>query len=346
MPLNQFLADDIRALRQGAGRLALGSERERVARLADRASRSVLPVLIEGEPGSGAQALARAIHDCSERRERPFIRLHATEAPVQGDPAKAVLASFKEANGGTLFVQDVEHLSDDGQRQLLMAIHPHDTSRTGRRLDVRVITSGLDLAGSVREGRFREDLFYRLQALPITLRPLRAQREAIREWADLFIGRFAADEGKRIKSLSADALALLARYDWPGNLRQLENAIYRAVILAEGTFLTAMEFPQVASHFQHRRIGIPPVPAPRALRLESPVSAAAGDNPSKRDPNALPLINDAGEMRTLADLEAQAIRFALLYYQGHMSLISRHLGIGRSTLYRKLKELGLHDEAA
>ncbi len=343
MLLNQLLADDIRALRQGAGHPVPGSERERIARLADRASRSLLPVLIEGEPGSGAQALARAIHDCSERRDRPFTRLHATEASVRGDPAKAVVAGIKDAHGGTLFIQDVEHLNDEGQRQLLIALHAHDMSRAGRRPDVRIIASGFDLAGSVREGRFREDLFYRLQTLPMTLRPLRAQREAIAEWVDLFIGRFAADEGKRIKGLSADAASLLARYDWPGNLRQLENAIYRAVVLAEGSFLTAMEFPQIASHFQQRRIGIPPVPAPRLLPS---APAAVSDDPQKRDPHALPLINDTGEMRTLADLEAQAIRFALLYYQGHMSAISRHLGIGRSTLYRKLKELGLQDEAA
>jgi len=343
MPLNQILADDIRALRQGAGRPVPGSERERIARLADRASRSLLPVLIEGEPGSGAQALARAIHACSERRERPFTCLLARETSVQGDSAKAIPAGIKDANGGTLFVQDVEHLDDEGQHQLLIALHSLDAGRAGRRPDVRIIASSLDLAGSVREGRFREDLFYRLQALPMTLRPLRAQREAIPEWVDLFVGRFAVDEGKRIKGLSMDAAALLARYDWPGNLRQLENAIYRAVILAEGAFLTAMEFPQLASHFQQRRIGIPPVPVPR---LQAAAPAVDGDNPGKRDPHALPLINDAGDMRTLADLEAQAIRFALLYYQGHMSAISRHLGIGRSTLYRKLKELGLQDEAA
>jgi DNA-binding NtrC family response regulator len=342
MPLLQLLADDIRALRQGTGLPAPGTERERVARLADRASHSALPVLIEGEPGSGAQALARAIHDCGERRERPFICLHASEAPVPGGPAKSVSASLQEANGGTLFIQDAGRLSDEGQRRLLMVLH--DTGRAARRPDVRVIASGFDLARSVREGCFLEDLFYRLQTLPITLRPLRTQREAIPEWAELFIGRFSAEEGKRIRGLSTDAAALLARYDWPGNLRQLENAIYRAVILSEGPVLTAMEFPQIASHLQQRRIEIPPLPASYAPPSRTP--AAEAETLAQHDPHALPLINDAGQMRTLADLEAQAIRFALLYYQGHMSAISRHLGIGRSTLYRKLKELGLHDEAA
>ena len=346
MPLSQLLADDIHALRGDAAALDGGSERERIARLADRAARSALPVLIEGEPGSGSRALARAIHDCGERKERPFLRLPAGEAPVQSERPTGVSGLLKEAIGGTLFIQDVECLGGEGQNDLLDCLYRQDAGRAHRRPDVRIIASGSDLAGSVREGRFREDLFYRLQALPITLRPLRAQRDAIPEWAQLFIGRFAADEGKRIRGLSADAAALLARYDWPGNLRQLENALYRAVIMAEGPFLTSTEFPQVASHLRGIRIDIPPVPVLRASSSTRPAPAPESEHVARRDPHALSLINDAGEMVTLADLEARAIRFALAHYQGRMSAISRHLGIGRSTLYRKLKELGLDDEAA
>jgi DNA-binding NtrC family response regulator len=341
MPLARLLADDIRALRGNGEKFAAGSERDRIARLADRASRCALPVLIEGEPGSGAQALARAVHDCGERTERPFISLHAGEASVQGSSDGGLPSILKEANGGTLFIQDIAGLPDAGQRQLLLSLAGHDAARPLRRHDVRIIASGFDLASCVRESRLRADLFYRLQALPITLKPLRAQRATLEEWADLLIGCFAADEGKRIKGLSADAADLLAGYDWPGNLRQLENAIYRAVILAEGSFLTSMEFPQIARHVLGSRIPIPPVPPLRAI---APVPT--NKIPARRDPHAVSLINDTGEMRSLADLEAQAIRFALLYYQGHMSAISRHLGIGRSTLYRKLKELGLQDEAA
>jgi DNA-binding NtrC family response regulator len=139
---------------------------------------------------------------------------------------------------------------------------------------------------------------------------------------------------------------LLARYDWPGSLRQLENAIYRAVILAEGPFLTSAEFPQVSSHLRGIRIDIPPVPVLRTSSSTRPAPPPASEPVAIRDHHALSLINDAGEMVTLADLEARAIRFALAHYHGHMSAISRHLGIGRSTLYRKLKELGLDDEAA
>jgi DNA-binding NtrC family response regulator len=195
----------------------------------------------------------------------------------------------------------------------------------------------------VREGRFREDLFYALQALPIALHPLRTRPEALADWARRLTQCFAADEGKRIRGLSADAAALLARYDWPGNLRQLENAVYRAVILAEGPFLTSTEFPQFATRLQARRVAIPPLPVARAPAHQEP---SASERATGRDPHALSLVDDSGDMFTLADLEARAIRFALAHYRGRMSAISRHLGIGRSTLYRKLKELGLDGEAA
>jgi DNA-binding NtrC family response regulator len=344
MPLHRFFADDIRAFRQGTAGLVAGSERERAARLADRAARSALPVLIETEAGCGAKALAKAIHGSGERKARSFIAFETGAALSGTEPQEAaLLRHMKEAHGGTLFIEGVERLTGEAQERLTEVLfQPAAGSRSGRRLDIRLIVSaGFDLSDNVREGRFREDLYYRLQAMPLALRPLRARREAIAEWAAAFAERFAADEGKTIRGLSADALALLARYDWPGNLRQLENAVYRAIILADGAFLTPREFPQVAAHEKGSRIDIPPVPAGRPLApVHAQEPAATGS------PHALPLIRESGEMLTLAELEERAIRFALVHYQGHMSAISRHLGIGRSTLYRKLKELGLTDAAA
>jgi len=343
MPLHRFFADDIRALRQGDAAFVAGSERERTARLAERASRSCLPVLIETEAGNGAQALAKAIHATGERKARPFILFRADGAESEDETQPAVLLRhLREAHGGTLLVDGVEHLSEDAQGRLTEALFQQEGVRRARRLDVRIIASaGFDLAERVREGSFKDDLYYRLQAMPLALRPLRAQREAIAEWAALFAERFARDEGKTIRGLSSDALALLTRYDWPGNLRQLENAVYRAVILADGAFLTPSEFPQVAARVDGFRIEIPPVPSARIL---APVRAH--ESPARADPHALSLIRESGEMLTLAELEERAIRFALVHYQGHLSAISRHLGIGRSTLYRKLKELGLSDAAA
>jgi DNA-binding NtrC family response regulator len=344
MPLHRFFADDIRALRQGTAGFVAGSERERTARLADRAARSPLPVLIETEAGSGAKALAKAIHGSSERKTRAFISFQTEEAPSGAEPQEAaLLRHLREAHGGTLFIDGVQHLTAEAQDVLTGTLfHQEAGARPSRRLDIRLIASaGFDLSDKVREGSFKEDLYYRLQAMPLALRPLRAQRQAIAEWAVYFAERFAKDEDKRVRGLSADALTLLARYDWPGNLRQLENAVYRAVILADGAFLTPSEFPQIAAHVGGFRIEVPPVPAARNLapvRTQEPVG--------KSDPHALPLIRESGEMLTLAELEERAIRFALAHYQGHMSAISRHLGIGRSTLYRKLKELGLSDAAA
>jgi DNA-binding NtrC family response regulator len=341
MLLAHILTDDIRALRQGAepvGDAVAGLEREKLARFGDRASRNGLPVLIDGEPGSGAQALARAIHECGERNPRPFIVHQARQASPGGDAA-VLQACLREAQGGTLFIQDVEGLSPEAQERLSSFLGGQGAPRTGRS-DTRVAAVGQDLAGCVRDGGFREDLYYRLQVLTVSLRPLRAEREAIAGWARALIERLAADEGKRIRGLSAEAASLLARYDWPGNLRQLENIVYRAVLLAEGPFLTPAEFPQIAAHVQGQRPVIPPLPAVTPATLPQATPMAGGD------PHALPLMTENGEMRSLADLEAQAIRFALVHYQGHMSAISRRLGIGRSTLYRKLKELGLDHAAA
>lgn len=343
MPLHRFFSDDIRALRQGQAAFVAGSERERTARLAERAARSCLPVLIETEAGNGAQALARAIHETGERKARPFVAFKADGAESEAEPqAAALLRHLREAHGGTLFIDGVEHLSEDAQGRLAEALLQQEGVRRARRLDVRIMASAcFDLAERVREGFFKDDLYYRLQAMPMALRPLRAQREAIGEWAASFAERFARDEGKTIRGLSSDALALLTRYDWPGNLRQLENAVYRAVILADGAFLTPSEFPQIAARVDGFRIEIPPVPSARAL---APVRAH--ESPVRADPHALSLIRETGEMLTLAELEERAIRFALVHYQGHLSAISRHLGIGRSTLYRKLKELGISDAAA
>jgi DNA-binding NtrC family response regulator len=175
--------------------------------------------------------------------------------------------------------------------------------------------------------------------LPIGLQPLRARRDDITPLAAHFARRFAAEEGKLFTALSPDAEALLVRYDWPGNDAQLENAVFRAVVLADTGVLSLAEFPQVAARVEGYPIEIPPAPAARAavpavrevLRVEV------------RDPHALPLMDDDGELRTLEDLEAGIIRFALAHYRGHMSAVSRRLGIGRSTLYRKLKDFGLEN---
>ena len=158
-----------------------------------------------------------------------------------------------------------------------------------------------------------------------------------------FLARFCAEEGKRIRGISAEALALLSAYDWPGNVRQLENAVFRAVVLADGDELTTAEFPQIAAQVDGFDVRIPPAPPPVAA---DPAQSAAARPPmiETRDPHALRLINDSGDVRTLEEIEAESIRFALAHYRGQMSQVARKLGIGRSTLYRKMKDSGIAED--
>lgn len=179
----------------------------------------------------------------------------------------------------------------------------------------------------------------------MTLPPLRARREDIPDLVRSFCARFAAEEGKRLRGITAEAMALLSRYPWPGNVRQLENALFRAVVLADGDELTVAEFPQIAAQVEGFDVRIPPLPSQAAL-------PAGGLEPVReivrvevRDPHAMSLVvEDTGDMKTMEAVEAEVIRFALQFYRGRMSEVSRRLGIGRSTLYRKLKELGLDEE--
>ena len=207
------------------------------------------------------------------------------------------------------------------------------------KVDIRLISAtNQNLIELVKRGLFREDLYYRLNVFPITVPPLRTRRDDIADLARRFMARFAAEEGKRIRGLSAEALAMLASYSWPGNVRQLENTLFRAVVLADGDELTVAEFPQVAAQVEGFDVRIPPLLAsvPPAPRLEREIVRI-----EVRDPNVLPLLDESGDMRKLEVLEADTIRFALGHYRGQMSAMARKLGIGRSTLYRKMKEYGL-----
>lgn len=351
MLLTSLFVEQIRALRRDA---AVPGEASRPVRQAEKAARSGAPVLIEGEPGTGGDALARAIHSCGDRRTKPFVRVHA------GGRAEEIRAAlfgieagsgcrhpgrFTEAQGGTLLIQGIEELPADAQGALLRVIQDGEIEPVGARRTVRVdvrvmVTSHANLMDRVRQGLFREDLYYRLHVLPIGLPPLRSRAGDIPALAEALVSQFAAEEGKPIREIAPEALALLQAYDWPGNLRQLENALFRAVALADGEVLSAAEFPQIAARLGGGAVEIPPLPQARAGRL-----GPEAERSDVRDPHALSLVNEEGEMRRLADLEAAIIRFALAHYRGHMSAVSRRLGIGRSTLYRKLKDLGLECEA-
>ena len=196
-------------------------------------------------------------------------------------------------------------------------------------------------ASLVKQGRFREDLYYRLNVFPIAVPPLRQRREDIPDLARRFLARFAAEEGRLIRGLAAEAMALLTSYDWPGNVRQLENALFRAVVLCEGDELTIAEFPQIANQVDGFELRIPAAPAVMPGQAMQTRTIREIVQVPVEDPNALRLVDAAGDIRKLDDIEREAIRFAIAHYRGQMSKVARKLSIGRSTLYRKLKDLGL-----
>ncbi|MCA0418036.1 MAG: sigma-54 dependent transcriptional regulator [Proteobacteria bacterium] len=336
----------------------------RVIRLAERAAKSNIPILIEGESGVGKEVLARAIQGSSDRKGKPFVTVNCGAIPhnlvesiLFGHEKGAFtgaterhLGKFVEANGGTLFLDEVGELPLDAQVKLLRAIQEGEVDPVGGkksvRVDIRLISAtNKSLLDQVKRGEFREDLYYRLNVFPITLPPLRQRREDIADLARGFLARFAAEEGRKLTGLTVEAAALITGYDWPGNVRQLENAVFRAVVLADGPELDTTEFPQIAAQMDGYEVRIPPAPAPLAR------SETQGEPPPRiiqmpvRDPNALDLVAGS-DMRKLDDLEREIITFALAHYRGHMSEVSRKLGIGRSTLYRKLKDYGLIESEA
>ena len=336
---------------------AKGAGMERVALLGQRAAKSIIPVLLEGEAGTGKEVIARAIHGASERRGRSFVTLNCGALPE--DLVDAVLfghekgtspgadekspGKFVEAHGGTLFLDQICELPIEVQARLLRAlqegeVHPAGTKRPIK-ADVRLISATTqNLIELVKLGRFREDLYYRINVFPVSIPPLRARPDDIAGLARRLCARFAAEEGKRLRGICAEALALLCAYDWPGNIRQLENAMFRAVVLADGDELTVAEFPQIAKRVEGFSVRVPAAPALAASR---PPHAKEFVRVEVRDPNVLALLDDNGNARPLDQLEADAIRFALVHYRGQMSTVARKLGIGRSTLYHKLKQYDL-----
>ena len=237
--------------------------------------------------------------------------------------------------------------------KLLRALQEGEVEPVGGRkpvkVDVRIVSAtNRDLIADVKAGRFREDLFYRLHVFPVSVPPLAQAQRGHPALARHFLARIAAEEGKRVRSFSAEAMALLADFSWPGNVRQLENAVFRAVVLADGEEIGADEFPQVSALLNDAgdtvQPLIEPAPAMAASLTDIDDDTVAPDAPALTLPGeALALTDAAGEVRPLDEIEGDVIRFAINHYRGQMSEVARRLKIGRSTLYRKLESLGLDD---
>ncbi len=335
---------------------------------AEKAAASAIPVLIEGESGVGKELIARAIHGASERRAKPFVAVNCgaipdnlVESTLFGHEKGAFTGAterhagkFAEANGGTLLLDEVGELPLAAQVKLLRAIQGGEIEPVGARksvkVDVRPISAtNRNLIEDVKAGRFREDLFYRLHVFPISVPPLRERREDIADLARHFLARCAAEEGKTIRAIAPEALALLTAFRWPGNVRQLENAVFRAVVLADGDSIGLGEFPQIAALLAGNGAGIaspvaePALAMPAIGELPSIPDAAgiAAGGHGRLDFGALAMLDSAGQARPLAEVEAELIRFAIAHYRGQMSEVARRLRIGRSTLYRKMESLDL-----
>ena len=368
---------------------------ERVLNLARRAAASHIPVVLEGESGVGKEMIARAIQSGSDRRSKPFVTVNCGAIPdnlvesiLFGHEKGAFTGAtekhtgkFVEANGGTLFLDEIGELPLDVQVKLLRAVQHGEIETVGARhatrVDCRLVSAtNKDLIQEVKDGRFREDLYYRLNVFPIVVPALRRRKEDIPLLVRFFVERFAIEQGMPAPlTIAPETMALLTAYDWPGNIRQLENAVFRAVVLSDGQELTPDVFPQIAAQlpgyevreagagprvevtFSADASGRPDSPAPRAAALdfgsrgidrrgepvehrsltEGLISIGMQEEDEQAD-GSISSVNEEGDVRPLASVEEELIRFALKFYDGQMSQVARKLGIGRSTLYRKLKD--------
>src|SRR5213595_163802 len=237
-----------------------------VLRIAQKAAASTIPVLIEGESGVGKELFARAIHGSSERKAKPFVAVNCGAIPdnlvesiLFGHEKGAFtgaterhMGKFVEATGGTLFLDEGGELPLAAQVKLLRALQEGTVEAVGGRkpvkVEVRIISAtNRKLLDLVKNGAFREDLFYRLHVLPLTIPPLRMRREDIPHLLRHFLARFCAEENRPITGINGEAMARLAQLDWPGNIRQLENAVYRAVVMSDGDQLRLADFPQATA---------------------------------------------------------------------------------------------------
>jgi DNA-binding NtrC family response regulator len=334
----------------------------RVLALSAKASKSAIPVLIEGETGTGKELIARIIQGTGERAGKPFITVNCgaippnlVESVLFGHRKGAFTGAhadqkgkFAEAHGGTIFLDEVGELPLDTQVKLLRVLQEGEIEPLGathpEKVNVRLISAtNRRLLNLAKSGEFREDLYYRLNVFPIYVPPLRERKEDLKSLTDHFIARFSAEAGKRILGISPNALDLLTAYDWPGNIRQLENAVYRAVVLTDGAFLEVQDFPQILAHSSGREEALKTI---EQMELPAaPIHIDATPARQRQEPAITPaadrFLDDSGQLQALAHIERAAIEFAIAHHGGRMSRVARALGIGRSTLYRKLHEYGL-----
>jgi DNA-binding NtrC family response regulator len=344
-PLSEKIAPDL-SLDQLVG--AAPEFRSALA-VAAKGARNRLPILIFGEAGTGKETFARAIHHASLRARGPLIQLdckavaaNIIDSELFGHVPGAFPGAFSErvgrmveADGGTLLLDEIGALPKETQERLDRVLATGEVRPVGcngsNSVDIRLIaTSSRALSDDFHPG-----LAERIATTTVTIPPLRDRSGDIPALVRHFLTRFAEEPGMRALSIGNDSLAVLMRYGWPGNVRQLAGVLFRAALQAEGHSLTAQDFPHIAiqSRFSGRRSDVSP-----------DIGKASADAAMAGAPQVT-LYHQDGHLRSLEEIEADIIRLAIGHYRGRMTEVARRLGIGRSTLYRKLGELGI-DTAA
>ena len=344
-PVSEKLAPEL-ALEQLVG---AAPEFRAALAVAAKSARSRLPVLIIGEPGTGKETVARAIHAASLRAKGPLLSLdckaiaaNIIDSELFGHEKGAFPGAFSskvgrmvQADTGTLLLDEISAMPPETQETLDRVLATGEVRPVGlngsHSVDVRVIaTSSRPLPEDFHPG-----LAERINATTVSLPPLRDRSGDIPSLARHFLCRLSDQTGLKALSIGNDALAVLMRYGWPGNVRQLAGVLFRAALQCDGHSLTAEHFPHIAiqSRYSGRRTDFAPTLS--EARSEEAIASAP----------AVTLFTSDGHLRLLEDIEADIIRLAIGHYRGRMTEVARRLGIGRSTLYRKLGDLGI-DTAA
>jgi two-component system nitrogen regulation response regulator GlnG len=349
---SRALEREVRALRREVGARTVPGERLvgrsaallEVFKTVGRVARSDVPVLVTGESGTGKELVARAIHGASARAEQPFVAVNSPAIPrdlLESElfghergaftgAVEARLGRFREASGGTLFLDEIGDMPLALQAKLLRVLQSGELTPVGgrrpERVDVRIIAAThRDMDVEVREGRFREDLVYRLRVVPIHIPPLRERPEDVPVLAEHFVRRHAEELGLGPRHLSPQALERLCAHPWPGNVRELENAIRRALVLSTSGVLAAEDFDFLE--------GGPPA-APAGPALEAAVAEAAARALAEGEPGDL-------HRRIFERVERPLLEAVLAHTGGNQIRAAALLGINRNTLRKRIGELGL-----
>jgi DNA-binding NtrC family response regulator len=319
---NRVLREQLRTRPGFGGLIGVSAKMQRLYKMIEKVSQHNYPVLILGESGTGKELVARSIHFMGVRQNKPFVPVDCSglvPTLIESELFGYVKGAFTGAqharaglletgNGGTVFLDEIGDLPVDLQSKLLRALQELEIRPVGAtdrvRIDIRIIAAtNRDLESAIRAGGFRQDLYFRLNVVQLKLPPLRERKSDIPLLASSFLEKFS-DSQRPIRTISEDAMRRLMAYDWPGNVRELENAVERAVALGSGPIL----------HL--------------------------GDLPSNLQQGSSDKLLDSDELTTLEEMERRAILRALRETNGDKLAAARLLGIGKTTLYRKLKQYG------